>query len=76
MRAKTWLCSGTIQNWRADKPITRKVVWEGCRIAATRAQLDKRVSPHLLRHYLPFLTMSGPAMPSPFSHDAFTAAPT
>jgi integrase/recombinase XerD len=32
------------------QPITPKVVWEACRIAATRAQLEKRVSPHLLRH--------------------------
>jgi integrase/recombinase XerD len=50
MRPKTWLFPGTIQNRRADKPITPKVVWEACRIAATRAQLEKRVSPHLLRH--------------------------
>ena len=50
MRPKTWLFPGTIQNWRADKPITPKVVWEACRVAATRAQLQKRVSPHLLRH--------------------------
>ena len=50
MRPKTWLFPGTIRNWRADKPITPKVVWDACRDAATRAQLKKRVSPHLLRH--------------------------
>jgi integrase/recombinase XerD len=50
MRPKTWLFPGTIQNWRADKPITAKVVWDACRAAASRAQLAKRVSPHLLRH--------------------------
>jgi integrase/recombinase XerD len=50
MRPKTWLFPGTIQNWRADKPITPKVVWDACREAARRAQLEKRVSPHLLRH--------------------------
>jgi site-specific recombinase XerD len=44
------LFPGTIQNWRADKPITAKVAWAACRGAATRAQLDKPVSPHLLRH--------------------------
>jgi integrase/recombinase XerD len=49
MRPKTWLFPGTIQNWRADKLITPKVVWKACRVAATRAQLEKRVSPHLLR---------------------------
>ena len=42
MRPKTWLFPGTIQNWRADKPITPKVVWDACRDAATRAQLEKR----------------------------------
>ena len=50
MRPKTWLFPGTIENWRADKPITAKVAWAACRSAATRAQLAKRVSPHLLRH--------------------------
>ena len=35
MRPKTWLFPGTIQNWRADKPITPKVVWDACRDAAT-----------------------------------------
>jgi integrase/recombinase XerD len=50
MRPKTWLFPGTIQNWRADKPITPKVVWDACREAAERANLKKRVSPHLLRH--------------------------
>jgi integrase/recombinase XerD len=50
MRPKTWLFPGTIQNWRADKPISAKVAWAACRHAATRAQLEKPVSPHLLRH--------------------------
>ena len=35
MRPKTWLFPGTIQNWRADKPITPKVVWDACRDAAS-----------------------------------------
>jgi site-specific recombinase XerD len=43
MQPKTWLFPGTIQNWRADKPITPKVVWDACRDAARRAQLEKRV---------------------------------
>ncbi|HEX6260014.1 MAG TPA: site-specific integrase [Woeseiaceae bacterium] len=50
MRPKTCLFPGTIQNWRADKPVTPKVVWDACREAAKRAKLEKRVSPHLLRH--------------------------
>jgi hypothetical protein len=34
------------------------VVWDACQSAAERAGLEKRVSAHLLRHYVPFLTMS------------------
>jgi integrase/recombinase XerD len=37
MRPKTWLFPGTTQNWRADKPIAPKVVWDACREAAARA---------------------------------------
>src|SRR5437870_1752982 len=50
MKPKTWLFPGTIAGWRADKPITPKVVWDACQSAATRAKIDKRVSAHLLRH--------------------------
>ena len=50
MRPKTWLFPGTVAGWRADTPITPKVLWEACVVAAQRAGLRKRVSPHLLRH--------------------------
>jgi integrase/recombinase XerD len=50
MKPTTWLFPGTIQNWRADKPITPKVVWDACRTAAERAGIEKRVSAHTLRH--------------------------
>jgi site-specific recombinase XerD len=50
MRPKTYLFPGTEKGWRADKPITTKVLWEACREAAQRAGITKRVSPHLLRH--------------------------
>src|ERR1700686_5245991 len=50
MKHKTYLFPGTVNNWRADVPITGKVVWEACRQAAERAALPKRVYPHLLRH--------------------------
>ena len=50
MKPKTWLFPGTIAGWRADKPITPKVVWDACQSAAARAQIQKRVSAHLLRH--------------------------
>lgn len=50
MQPKTWLFPGTVAGWRADKPITPKVLWEACVVAARRAALGKRVFPHLLRH--------------------------
>jgi site-specific recombinase XerD len=50
MRPKIYLFPGTVNNWRADKPITTKNVWMACVEAARRAGITKRVSPHLLRH--------------------------
>jgi len=50
MHPKTYLFPGTIHNWRADKPITPKVLWEACREAAQTAGITKDVRPHLLRH--------------------------
>jgi integrase/recombinase XerD len=50
MKPKTWLFPGTIHNWRADKPITPKVVWDACQFAAQQAGIEKRVYAHLLRH--------------------------
>lgn len=57
MKPKTYLFPGTVNNWRADKPIAPKVVWTACRQAAERAGLNKRVSPHTLRHYAAYRTM-------------------
>ena len=60
MRPKTWLFPGTVDGWRADKPITPKVVWDACQAAAQRAGIEKRVSAHLLRHsYAPHLLEAG-----------------
>ena len=60
MRPKTWLFPGMVAGWRADKPITPKVLWEACVVAAQRAGLRTRVSPHLLRHsYATHLLESG-----------------
>jgi integrase/recombinase XerD len=50
MRPQTYMFPGTVDNWRADKPITPKVVWEAVQYAARRAGIEKRVSPHTLRH--------------------------
>ena len=50
MHPKTYLFPGTQNGWRADKPITPKVLWEACREAAQTASFAKDVRPHLLRH--------------------------
>jgi integrase/recombinase XerD len=50
MQPKTYLFPGTKNGWRADKPITPKVLWEACREAAQAAGITKDVRPHLLRH--------------------------
>jgi site-specific recombinase XerD len=50
MHPKTYLFPGTKDGWRADKPITPKVLWEACRGAAQAAGITKDVRPHLLRH--------------------------
>src|SRR3954469_15722503 len=47
---KTYLFPGTKDGWRADKPITPKVLWEACREAAQAAGITKDVPPQLLRH--------------------------
>ena len=56
MRPKTYLFPGTVNNWRADVPITGKVVWAACREAAVRAGLKKHVYPHLLRNASAYYT--------------------
>ena len=50
MRPNTYLFPGTVNNWRADKPINGKVAWTACQQAAQRAGIAKRISPHTLRH--------------------------
>jgi hypothetical protein len=40
-------------NWRADVPITEKVVWTAVTVAAKCADIAKRVSPHTLRQNIP-----------------------
>jgi len=50
MRPQTWLFPGMVHNWRADKPVTKRILWNAVVIAAQRAGLRKRVSPHLIRH--------------------------
>ncbi len=44
------LVPGTEKGWRADKPITSKVIWEAVREASQKAGIQKHLSPHTLRH--------------------------
>jgi integrase/recombinase XerD len=50
MKPKIYLFPGMENNWRADVPITEKVVWAAVSTAAKAAGINKRVSPHTLRH--------------------------
>ncbi len=50
MRPKTYLFPGTVNNWRADKPITPKVIWSAVQEATRKAGIEKHVTPHTLRH--------------------------
>src|SRR5260370_4053216 len=50
MKPKTYLFPGTVHNWRADVPITEKIVWTAVAEAAKHAGASKHVSPHALRH--------------------------
>jgi integrase/recombinase XerD len=60
MRPLTWLFPGMVHNWRADKPITKRVLWDAVVTAAKRAGFRRRVSPHLIRHsYATHLLESG-----------------
>ena len=65
MRPKTYLFPGTKNGWRADKPITPKVLWEACREAAQAAGITKDVPPHLLRHsFATHLVENGADLPT------------
>ena len=48
MKPKTYLFPGTVNNWRADVPITEKIVWKAVAEAAKDAGVSKHVSPHTL----------------------------
>jgi integrase len=50
MRPKTYLVLGTENGWRADRPITAKVIWEAVQKATRKAGIEKHVTPHTLRH--------------------------
>jgi integrase/recombinase XerD len=50
MKPRTYLFPGTVKNWRADVPITGKIVWQAVNEVARQTGIAKRVSPHTLRH--------------------------
>jgi site-specific recombinase XerD len=50
MRPETYLFPGTHKGWRADAPITARVIWDAVRLATRKAGIDKPVTPHTLRH--------------------------
>lgn len=56
MKPRTYLFPGTVDNWRADVPITPKVVWKAVNDAKDLAGITKRVSPHTLRHAWAYYT--------------------
>jgi integrase/recombinase XerD len=60
LRPKTYLFPGTEHGWRADKPLTARVIWDAVRLAARKAGIDTHISPHTLRHsYATHLLESG-----------------
>lgn len=46
-KSSTWLFPS---NYRKDRPIDTKTVWHACHQAAKRADIEKHVHPHTLRH--------------------------
>lgn len=50
MKPKTYLFPGMVDGWRADVPITPKVVGMAVEAARKRAGFQKRVTAHTLRH--------------------------
>jgi integrase/recombinase XerD len=50
MRPQTYLFPGYKKYCRTDVPISAKAVWHACRQAAKRAGIEKKLSPHSLRH--------------------------
>ena len=49
-KPRTWLFPGGRWHGRIEQPMSDKVVWHACTEAARRADMDKPVHPHTLRH--------------------------
>src|SRR5438067_1690038 len=52
-RPHHWLFPGKC----VDRPITRHAVEKACQDAYQLCQIEKQITPHSLRHYVPCLTM-------------------
>ena len=50
MKPETYLFPGTVNGWRADKPVTERIAWQAVHEARVRAGITKHVTPHTLRH--------------------------
>lgn len=50
MKPQTYLFPGTVNGWRADKPVTENMAWQAVHEARIRAGITKHVTPHTLRH--------------------------
>ena len=50
MKPRTYLFPGLVKGWRADVPISPKVVGMAVEAARERAGIEKRVTAHTLRH--------------------------
>jgi integrase/recombinase XerD len=50
MKPRTYLFPGLVKGWRADVPMTPKVVWMAVEDARKWAGIEKHVTPHTLRH--------------------------
>ncbi len=49
-KPRTYLFPSSVGHHGADHPISDKTVWYACSEAARRAAIEKRVTPHLIRH--------------------------
>jgi integrase-like protein/DDE family transposase len=79
MKPKTWLFPGTITGWRADKPITPKVVWDASRACDTGTSSSRKTPEARAAVYrnrrrirgargLRLLRLRGERLERPFAH--------
>jgi integrase/recombinase XerD len=56
MKPATYVFPGVMEGHRVDAPVSDKIVWHACRVAAQRAGITKRVHPHTLRQASAYYT--------------------